>query len=144
MGPEAIGINLLRLWWNATPLSALKLSTFSDAVDYYQKKGSFLAELGKLTKSIELGKIQVALEKMGRRFGSVYPPTSEFFQAVADYAGVVSVGEVAEAAGDGLKDAGGAIAKLAASGVLLYVAIAAVGAFVLPKILSGRSARSHA
>jgi hypothetical protein len=76
-------INVLRFWWNASVLSGLSLTTFQDALAYYERTHpSFMDAFGKAAKSISISKARDAMEGVAKKSGSTYPDINTLFDAL--------------------------------------------------------------
>lgn len=131
-------VNAFKYWFDATPMGSLKLSTRQDALDYYDKFPSFKANLDKSLRSIPQSKIKEAMEKLARDYMTTYPPVEAWGNYLASAAGSVTAGEVASAAASGVAEASGILSGIAKNSLYLYIGIAAIGAFILPKLLKSR------
>lgn len=137
---DTYAVQALRYWWNASPLSQVSVTNFSMAVDKYRASGTFMNTFGGTVKKYPQDRVKTAMEKLGRKMGASFPAGSDFFDALAAEIGSLTTGDVLSAAGSGVVDAGKFVGTtaldLGKSGLLIYVGIAAVGVFVLPKILA--------
>ena len=80
-------INVLRFWWNATPMAELQLSTFQDFLAYFERTHpSFMEEFGRAAKNVSIDKARMGMEKLAREFGTQYPDVSSFFNALGQSA----------------------------------------------------------
>lgn len=128
MSDRTLGINYLRLWWNATPMASLQLTTFQDAIAYYDGKNpDFIAKLGQMGAHIDEAKISTALQNLAQQQRDKYPDWTEILQALVTASGTVTAGELAAAAGEGVLQAG----KYITAGLGIYLAIALVAAIVV-------------
>jgi hypothetical protein len=116
--PRTFGVQALRYWFDASSLPALHMSTWGDALSFYDH-GTFISGFGKAVRDLEQSKTKSAMQKLGKKFGYLYPSESDFFNFLADEAGTVSGSQIAEAAGQGVLDAGKAVTKLASSSLLI-------------------------
>lgn len=132
---DTLAVQALRYWFQASGLSVAVVTDFQKAVDYYRSKGSFMDQFGAAVRSVPMDRVKSAMEKLGRNTGTDYLTPSDFFNALATEVGTPTFGQVAAAAGDGVLAAGTAALDFGKSSLLLYVAIAAIGIFVLPQLL---------
>jgi hypothetical protein len=106
-------------------------------VSYYRQQGTFMNGFGAAVRTVPLDKVKSAMVALGKK-ASGYPRTSDFFEALAKEVGTPTAGEVAKAAGAGVTEAGKAVfdaaIEVGKSSLMLYIAIAAIGVFVLPKL----------
>lgn len=117
-------INTLRFWWNATPMASLKLSTFQDALAFYDQNPKFVEDYGALVKTVKQEKVRLAHEKLAKAYQSKYPPKEEFYNFLASEVGSLSFSDVGAAVADTAKD----VAGIAKSGIGLYIGVLAAGA----------------
>lgn len=126
-------VNYLRFWWNATPMASLGLTTYQDALAYYDGKSStFLSQLGRTVKAIRQDKIRTAFEKLAAQYGDKYPPPAEFYAAIADQQQTFDLGDAKEVAAKTVTDVGTAV-KFGASAYLLIVLVG-LAVVVLPML----------
>jgi hypothetical protein len=132
---DTYAVQALRYWFNASGLAVSVVTDFQRTVDYYRSKGSFMDGFGGAVRTVALDRVKSAMEKLARTSGASFPSTSDFFNALAAEVGTPTFGQVAAAAGDGVLAAGSAALDFGKSSLMLYVAIAAIGVFVIPQLL---------
>jgi hypothetical protein len=129
---DTLSVNALRFYFNK--VGAL-VGTFEAFVAYYRSKGNFMTQFGESVRATPIDRVKTAMENLARRISGV-PDPSDFFDALAKEVGTLTFNQVAAAAGDGVLAAGNSLFDFGKSSLLLYVAIAAIGVFVLPKLLA--------
>lgn len=125
MSDRGYGINVLRYWWNATPMAVLHFTSFQDAIAYYDAQNpDFIAKLGKMAQDSKtpFDRIKSALEDLAKQQGDKYPHYSAILQAIVTASGQVTAGDIAGAAADGVLQAG----KYLAFGLGTYALVAVV------------------
>jgi hypothetical protein len=145
MSDETWAINYLRFWYNASNVSKFPSSAYISYPAFIAKMRdgtTFLVEFGKAVKNIRQDKIKDALEKLAAKNPNVIPTKYEFFQASVDSAAVVTFGEIAGAAADGVKDTA-KIALFAGGSYVLIMGIAAV-VVLAPALMEEFKAARHA
>lgn len=126
-------INNLRIWWNASSLSTLKLSTFAQAVAYYDSKG-WSDPIGGVMRKMNSDQIRTALESLANEFGSQYPSLAGFNSALMKESGSLNWTNILSgAAVETAQDVAG-VAKI---GLGIWASIAGLGFlifFILPMV----------
>lgn len=133
---ETYSIDALR-WFKST--WGNYVMTFDGLLAYYRAQGVFMDRFGAAIRPYDQQKMKRAMEKLGRST-STLPPISDFFTAAANEVGSLSFSEVASAGAsgalDGVKAIGETAIDLGKSSLMIYVAVAAFGVFILPKLLA--------
>lgn len=128
MSDETFAINYLRFWYADSNVSAMPSASYISYPAFIAtlRDGStFLSEFGKAVKNIRQDKVKAALEALAAKNPDVIPSKADFFQASVNAASDVTIGDLAGAAADGVKQAG-KIALFAGSSYVLIMGIAAV------------------
>lgn len=135
---EAVVTQALRYYYEATPV-VVRVKDFSQFLaDVRVRSPSFYLNFDKAIAGVDFQKVKAAMEKLGRSSGRLETMPSPFFEAVAEVAGTVSVGQVATAAGAGILQGAEKIVGLASTSLMIYAGIAAFGIYILPKIMKGK------
>lgn len=145
MSDETFAINYLRFWYNASNVSAFPSSAYISYPAFIaslRDGTTFLKEFGKAVKDIRQDKVKSALVELAKKNPNVIPTKYDFFQASINAASNVTVGDIAGAAADGVKQAG-KIALFAGGTYALVMGIAAVAVFA-PLIMEEFKARKSA
>jgi hypothetical protein len=129
---DTLSVTALRFYFDA---GGTLVGTFEAFVQYYRSKASFMTQFGEAVRSVPIDRVKHAMLTLAGRISGI-PDPSDFFNALASEVGTPTFGQVAAAAGDGVLAAGAAAFDFGKSSLLLYVAIAAIGVFVLPKLLA--------
>jgi len=125
---RAFGINVLRYWWDETPLAALNFSTFQDAITNYDKIDSlFIDTLGKTTRKLDQTKVKSAFKKLAIQKGTVYPSRADFSSALVSAFGQLDFSDYGKIAKDAAIDTISDIGNLGSKLVFTYVVVLAAG-----------------
>lgn len=123
-------INVLRVWWNATPMAQLGFTSYSDAISHYDTvEPGFLETFGSAVRSQDMIKLQDAMKALAAKYGTAYPKWDEFFNFAAQYVGQLSMGDLKDAAAESVTD----LKNIALTGVALYAVVGAVLLFIFVK-----------
>lgn len=142
-------VQAFRYWFLATPMGSLGLTTLTDALNYYDQYPAFKQQFNTVLSSVPLPQIQTAMVNLANDFGTAYPPPDQFFSHVAAVTGSVSsvFSNLLHSAENATEKASNVIGSTVASvpsllkgSLLLYVAIAAGGLFLLPALLKAKRA----
>lgn len=138
MENRTFALSALDKWYKASTVSIGpgQNAGWAGVLDYYSKgkNTNFLNDFGAAVRTIPQDRVAKAMQALGKKFGYVYPDKMEFFNAIASEVSTPTAAEVAKAAGAGVLDAGKAAVEAAKSSLFVYVAIAAIGAFIIPSI----------
>lgn len=116
-----------------------------NVLNYYStgRNVNFFDDFGKTVRTVPMNRVKAAMENLGKTFGYTYPDKTDFFNSLASEVSTPTMSDVGDAVLDGVKDAGKAAAGLATGGLMVYLAVAAFGVFVLPRLLAGRGGRAN-
>ncbi|MGE4109036.1 MAG: hypothetical protein AB7F66_17695 [Bacteriovoracia bacterium] len=135
MAGRDTGIHHLRTyWWNLTPMSVLGLTSFQDALAYYDRKSpEFVKSIGDIAAGIQQTKVKEAFAKVAKENGSGYPAVGAFYDALSAGVRTISSRDVKDIAAGTVSDIGSA----AAWGLGGLVTLALIGGVAYLAIMSG-------
>lgn len=137
---ETFAIQALRFYYDATP-TPLRIADFSSFLAQYRvKHPTFLDKFGATVRTMVQSKMKNAMETLGKKTTTLFLGTIDYFNILATVGVQVNASDIASAAVDGVIDAGKKLVDIGSSSLMIYVAIAAIGVFILPQLLKKSSA----
>lgn len=134
MTNDTFAVQAFRYFWKESDLSKISVTDFDRALAMYRAQGIQWNRLGELVRTTELPRVKTAMEKLAESSGSKFPLMIEFLDAIGAEATKVTPSQVVRAIGEGVAEAGNVAFSLGKSSIMIYVAIAAVGMFILPNL----------
>lgn len=134
-------INVLRKWWNATPMVVIGFSTFQDAIRKYDV-GNFLDQFGSTVRKLDQSKVDAAMQKLAAKYTHTYPDKLEFFNVLAVQVQAFTLDDAKDVAVQTVKDVGKVAAFGLGSGLTIAIVIGVAYLAVTSGMLSTRRARA--
>jgi len=133
---DTYSVQAMRFFRDAWPNGVV---TLDGVIAYYRGQGVFFDRFGATVRTVPQDKVKAAMESLARKSGGNWPRIEDFFNALAAEVGSVSAGDVVKAGASGAVDAfkfvGETALDFGKSSLIVYVLVAAIGSFVLPKLL---------